>query len=55
MPEAPRLETWFIESHEAPHGLGEAAVALTGPAVVNAIFAATGKRLRRMPFRMDEA
>jgi isoquinoline 1-oxidoreductase beta subunit len=55
MPEAPKLETWFIENHEKPHGLGEAAVALTGPAVVNAIFAATGKRLKKIPFRMDEA
>jgi isoquinoline 1-oxidoreductase subunit beta len=54
MPEAPVLETWFVESHADPHGLGEAAVGLTGPAVVNAIFAATGKRLRRTPFRMDE-
>jgi isoquinoline 1-oxidoreductase beta subunit len=54
MPEAPVLETWFIESHADPHGLGEAAVGLTGPAVGNAIFAATGKRLRRTPFRMDE-
>jgi isoquinoline 1-oxidoreductase beta subunit len=54
MPEAPTLETWFVESHAAPHGLGEAAVGLTGPAVANAIFAATGKRMHRMPFRMDE-
>jgi len=55
MPEAPPvLETWFVESHADPHGLGEAAVGLTMPAVGNAIFAATGKRLRRMPFRMDE-
>jgi isoquinoline 1-oxidoreductase subunit beta len=55
MPEAPPvLETWFVDSHADPHGLGEAAVGLTGPAVANAIFAATGKRLRRMPFRMDE-
>ena len=55
MPEAPPiLETWFVESHADPHGLGEAAVGLTGPAIANAIFAATGKRLRRMPFRMDE-
>ena len=52
--EAPLVETHFIESHAAPHGLGEAAVFLTGPAVANAIFAATGKRLRRTPFRMDE-
>ena len=55
IPEAPALETYFIESHADPHGLGEAAVGLTGPAVANAIFSATGKRLRRMPFRMDEA
>jgi isoquinoline 1-oxidoreductase beta subunit len=55
MPEAPKLETWIVDSHDEPHGLGEAAVALTGPAVANAIFAATGKRLRRMPFRMDES
>jgi isoquinoline 1-oxidoreductase beta subunit len=53
-PEAPKLETWFIESHADPHGLGEAAVGLTAPAVANAIFAATGRRLHRMPFRMDE-
>jgi len=55
MPETPKLETWIVDSHDEPHGLGEAAVALTGPAVANAIFAATGKRLRRMPFRMDES
>ena len=55
IPEAPALETYFIESHADPHGLGEAAVGLTGPAVANAIFAATGKRLRKMPFRMDES
>ncbi len=54
MPEAPALETYFIESHDEPHELGEAAVWLTGPAIANAIFAATGKRLGRMPFRMDE-
>jgi isoquinoline 1-oxidoreductase subunit beta len=53
--EAPQLETWFIESHADPLGLGEAAVGLTAPAVANAIFAATGKRLHRMPFRMDES
>lgn len=54
-PKAPRLETWFIESHADPHGLGEASVGLTAPAVSNAIFAATGKRLHRMPFRMNES
>jgi isoquinoline 1-oxidoreductase beta subunit len=54
MPEAPTVETYFIENHDEPHGLGEAAVWLTGPAIANAIFAATGRRLRRMPLRMDE-
>jgi CO/xanthine dehydrogenase Mo-binding subunit len=54
IPESPALETYFVDSHADPHGLGEAAVWLTGPAIANAIFAATGKRLRRMPFRMDE-
>jgi isoquinoline 1-oxidoreductase subunit beta len=55
MPEAPTVETYFIENHDEPHGLGEAAVWPTGPAIANAICAATGKRLRRMPFHMDEA
>jgi isoquinoline 1-oxidoreductase beta subunit len=55
MPEVPALETYFVPSHADPHGLGESAIGLTGPAVANASFAATGKRLRRMPFRMDEA
>jgi len=54
MPEAPALETYFVESHDDPHGLGEAAIWLTGPAIANAVFAAAGKRLRRMPLRMDE-
>ena len=54
-PDAPKLETWFIESHADPHGLGEAAVGVTAPAVANAIFAATGKRPHRMPFRTDES
>jgi isoquinoline 1-oxidoreductase beta subunit len=54
IPEAPALETYFVDSHAGPHGLGEAAVWLTGPAIANAIFAATGKRLRRMPLRMNE-
>ena len=55
MPEAPALETHFVDSHADPHGLGESAVWLTGPAIANAVFAATGKRLRRLPLRMDEA
>jgi len=55
IPEAPVVETYLVDSHDDPHGLGEAAVWLTGPAIANAIFAATGKRLRRMPLRMNES
>jgi len=55
MPEAPALETWFIESHAEPHGLGEAAVGLTGPAVANAIFAPPASGCVELPFRMDES
>ncbi|PNG26177.1 xanthine dehydrogenase family protein molybdopterin-binding subunit [Methylocella silvestris] len=47
--EAPKMETYFIESTEPPGGAGEPGTAGIAPAVVNAIFAATGKRLRKLP------
>ncbi|TCR62574.1 molybdopterin-binding aldehyde dehydrogenase-like protein [Bosea sp. BK604] len=47
--EAPMVETHIIGSAEAPGGLGEAATAIVTPAVTNAIFAATGKRVRTLP------
>lgn len=50
MHEMPVLETVLIASAEKPGGMGEPATATIGPAVGNAIFAATGKRLRKMPF-----
>lgn len=50
--EVPQIEIEFVESSEAPGGLGEAGVPLAAPAVVNAAFAATGKRLRTLPLRM---
>lgn len=53
MPDAPAIETYMVDSHEDPQGLGEAAVALPGAAVANAIFAATGRRLRKLPLRFD--
>ena len=47
--EAPAVEVHIIQNTEPPGGLGEAGTSLLAPAVANAIFAATGKRLRKMP------
>lgn len=52
--DAPHVEVYFIPSHESPGGIGEPGVPSAAPAVANAIFAATGKRLRRLPFQTDE-
>ncbi len=47
--EAPVVETHIVPSGQAPGGIGETATAAIGPAVTNAIFAATGRRLRTLP------
>ena len=47
--EAPTIEVHMIDSHEEPGGIGEPGTATIAPAVVNAIFALTGKRLRQLP------
>ena len=47
--EAPQVEVHIVQSGEAPGGIGEPGTAAIAPAVVNAIFAATGKRLRKLP------
>jgi isoquinoline 1-oxidoreductase beta subunit len=47
--EAPRVETHLISSGEAPGGVGETGTACVAAALCNAIFAATGKRLRSLP------
>ena len=47
--EAPAIEVHLVNSNEAPGGLGEPGTSAVMPAVVNAVFAATGKRLRKLP------
>ena len=47
--EAPVVETHLIKNAEAPGGVGEAPTAIVSAAVTNAIFAATGKRVRSLP------
>jgi len=49
MDEAPAVEVHIVRSSEAPGGMGEPGTSAVTPAVTNAIFAATGKRLRRLP------
>ncbi|PWT80699.1 MAG: aldehyde dehydrogenase, partial [Acidobacteria bacterium] len=49
MNEAPAIEVYIVENSEPPGGMGECGTSLIVPAVANAIFAATGKRLRKMP------
>jgi isoquinoline 1-oxidoreductase beta subunit len=51
--ETPPIEVHVIASGEAPGGIGEAGVVAAMPALANAIFAATGKRLRRLPVDRD--
>lgn len=47
--EVPQIQVYFLDSAEKPGGMGEPAVALVAPAVCNAIYAATKKRLHTLP------
>lgn len=51
--EMPRIDVHLVSSAEPPGGVGEAGVPPIAPAVANAVFAATGKRLRRLPLRLE--
>jgi isoquinoline 1-oxidoreductase subunit beta len=52
--EMPKVEVHIVESQNNPGGIGEASVPGIMPAVCNAIFAATGKRIRRLPMRAED-
>ena len=52
--EMPVVEVHLVPSQAAPGGIGEASTPAIGPAVANAVFAATGKRIRHLPIRVEE-
>ena len=51
--EAPVVEVYLVKSAEAPGGIGEPGTSAIAPAVTNAIFAATGKRIRKLPVKSE--
>jgi isoquinoline 1-oxidoreductase beta subunit len=53
MYQAPKIDVILVPSTEKPGGIGEPATALIGPALANAVFAATGKRVRKLPLSAD--
>ena len=52
--EAPVVEAHILDSGQPPGGLGEPGVPTVAPSICNAIFAATSKRIRKLPVRADD-
>jgi isoquinoline 1-oxidoreductase beta subunit len=52
MPDSPAIDIHLVDSDEKPAGIGEPGTALISPAVANAVFAATGKRMRKLPLKL---
>lgn len=54
MNETPKIEVHVVPSTEIPTGIGEPGLPVIAPAICNAVFAATGKRLRRLPIHPED-
>jgi isoquinoline 1-oxidoreductase beta subunit len=55
MAQAPRVDTWILASERPPSGVGEPGVPPVAPAVANALFALTGRRLRSLPLTLPSS
>jgi isoquinoline 1-oxidoreductase subunit beta len=54
MNETPKMEVHVVMSNEKPTGIGEPGLPVVAPAMCNAVFAATRKRIRRLPIRPED-
>ncbi len=52
--ECPQIEVYFVPSEEGPYGVGELSPPAAVPAVANALFTATGKRIRKLPVTKED-